>query len=231
MAAANQVVTHYLGDSAWFWTAPARTRVVIDPYDNTHPWNWRWFLRPFPEIQADVVLVTHDHFDHNATWKVAGDPQVVRSAQELRRDDISILGVQDRHASPDDMPNTIFVLEACGIRYCHLGDNRAELPESAVEAIGHVDVLMVPVDDSSHLLRFWEVRQLVATLKPRVVVPMHYLILRFTDPGSTLLTPDTWLATQADVRRVGTHTALAGPHDLPKDREVWVFDAATDQAD
>ncbi len=220
----------YLGHSAWSWKSPAGVRVVIDPYDNTHPWNWRWFLRSFPEIDADVVLITHDHFDQNAVWKVSGDPQVVREAQQLELEDVAICGVQDQHASPDAMPNTIFMVETCGIRFCHLGDNRAELPEAAVDAIGRVDVLMLPVDDSSHLLRFWEVNQLVSTLKPRVVVPVHYIIPGLTDPGSTLLSPVTWLGTQSRVKSVGDKMAFADRDDLPPNQEVWVFTPGPERA-
>lgn len=224
MTSTDQVVGRYLGHSAWMWTDPAGTRVVIDPYDNHPSSKWRWFLRPCPRVEADLVLVTHEHFDHNATERIAGQPEVIRTAGQTRRSKFLIQGIQDRHASPDDLPNTVFVIDVCGVRFCHLGDNRAELPRRSVETIGRVDVLIVPVDDSSHLLRFWEVDQLISTLNPRVVVPVHYLIPGLTDPASSLLTADTWLGTQNGLRRLDADSVAFEPDSLPVDREVWTFE-------
>jgi L-ascorbate metabolism protein UlaG (beta-lactamase superfamily) len=198
--------------------------VAIDPYDNTHPHDWRWFLRTMPRVEADVVLVTHDHFDHNAVHRVGGEPQIVRSAGEIEIDDVRVAGFEDRHASPDDISNTIFVLDVGGVRFCHLGDNRADIPQSTIDTIGAVDVLVVPVDDSSHLLRFWEVRQLIEAFGPRVVVPVHYLIPGLTDPVSTLLPADTWQATQRCVNRLKVSSIELDANTLPSEREVWVFE-------
>ncbi len=219
------VELRYLGHSSFLWSAVRGVRVLIDPYHQSHlSWNWRWFLAAFPAVEADIVLVTHDHFDHNATEEVSGGPEVISSAERKKFDGVSIVGIEDVHASPDNMPNHIFVVEAGGIRFCHLGDNRPDLPRSVVEAIGDVDVLFVPADGSSHLLRFWEVNQLIETFKPRVVVPMHYLIPGLTDPASTLLPVDEWLKTQPQVRRLDTDRLDLNDADLPDEREVWVFE-------
>lgn len=219
----ERVELTYLGHSSFLWTSPGETRVVVDPFDNTHPHGWQWFLEPMPDVEADVVLITHDHFDHNASHRVGGDPEIISAAVDRELGDAHLLGVDDRHATPDDLTNTIFVLEAAGVRLCHLGDNRPDVPAEAVEAIGRVDVLIVPVDDSSHLLRFWEVRQLIETFRPRIVVPAHHLIPGLTDPGSTLLPADTWLGTQDSVRRIGRATVRLDAASLPPEREVWVF--------
>lgn len=216
------VLMRYLGHSAFLWTADDGIRVAIDPYDNTHPRGWRWFVRPCPEVAADIVLVTHDHFDHNATHRITGDPRIVRTPLELTEGSVSIVGVEDRHAPPDDVANTIFVLDIAGVRFCHVGDNRADVPRNLVDVLGAVDVLIVPVDDSSHLLRFWEVDQVIETFGSRVVVPVHYLVPGLTDPGSTLLPADTWLAARPNVRHIGASVEL-GADALPDDREVWVF--------
>ena len=219
----ERVELTYLGHSSFLWTTPDGVRVVIDPFANTHPHGWQWFLRPFPDTEADVVLVTHDHFDHNNAELVRGEPLVIRSATDARDDRVHIEAFEDRHATPDDIPNTIFVVESAALRFCHLGDNRPDVPQQVVDAIGRVDVLIVPVDDSSHLLRFWEVRQLIETFRPRLVVPVHHLVGGLTDPGSTLLSADTWLRTQERVQRIGRATVRLDPASLPPEREVWVL--------
>ena len=51
----------YLGHGSVLWTGGAGvTRVIADPYDNTHPPAKQWFLKPFPDVEADIVLITHD---------------------------------------------------------------------------------------------------------------------------------------------------------------------------
>jgi L-ascorbate metabolism protein UlaG (beta-lactamase superfamily) len=179
-----------------------------------------------PSVEADVVLVTHEHFDHNAISRVAGSPQVIRGAGEVEGSDFVLSGIRDKHASPDDLDNTIYVLDVGDVRVCHLGDNRPDMPDEVVESIGRIDWLIVPVDDSSHLLRFWEVDWVISRVNPRVVVPVHYLIEGVHARASTLLPIDTWLSTQPGVRLVGTATLRMRRDDVPKQREVWVFDAA-----
>ena len=72
----------------------------------------------------------------------------------------------------------MFRLEVDGVSYLHIGDNRVEWPTEVAQAVGDVDVLMVTVDDSIHLLTYDQVDSLVQRLEPRVVVPMHYAIPR-----------------------------------------------------
>ena len=54
----------YYGHCAFLWTSPGAVRVLIDPFGNSD--DSYWFHDVFPPIECDVVLVTHDHFDHNA---------------------------------------------------------------------------------------------------------------------------------------------------------------------
>jgi L-ascorbate metabolism protein UlaG (beta-lactamase superfamily) len=141
-------------------------------------------------------------------------------------DDITILGVRDLHSSESGrrgMVNTLFVVESEGVRYCHIGDNRHDMPESVLSQLGNVDVLMVTVDDSCHLLTFDQVDRLIDRLSPRVVVPMHYYIEGLTADSSTLESPEGWLATQRDVLRVRGGPQEIGGEGLPDHRQVWVF--------
>ncbi len=121
------------------------------------------------------------------------------------------------------MTNTIFVVELEGVRYAHIGDNRHDVPDADRRDLGRVDVLMVTVDDSNHLLSSEQVDNLVAKLDPRVVVPMHYYIEGLTTVESTLKAPDGWLASQTGVRRLQSPNLGLRADDLPEEREVWVF--------
>ncbi len=185
-------------------------------------------MRRFPPVESDIVAVTHDHFDHNDLGPLPGQPTVLRGPGVFRLDDLSVTGVMDLHSGNSGrrgMVNTIFVVDVAGVRFCHIGDNRHGLPDSVRDALRRVDVLMVTVDDSSHLLTNEQVDILVESLSPRVVVPMHYYIPELTALDSTLETPEGWLATQHRVRRLGSSRIDIVDTALPAGREVWIFDA------
>ena len=122
------------------------------------------------------------------------------------------------------MRNVIFMVECEGVRYCHIGDNRSDIPDDVREQLGDVDVLMITVDDSRHLLNDEQVDSLIALMSPRVVVPMHYYIKNLTTDSSGLLSPDEWLTSQKAVRKLNAHTTRISREDLPSEREVWVFE-------
>ena len=217
----------YFGHCAFGWTSPSGTRVLIDPFGNRP--DRHWFLKPFPKLTADAVLVTHDHFDHNAVERVAGCPAVLTGVDgDISFDggDIFARAVPDLHVPGHGTPamtNAIFVVEAEGVRYCHIGDNRHDIPGAVREQIEDVDVLMVTVDDSCHLLTFEQVNELVRLMSPRVVVPMHYYVEGLTTEKSTLQPPERWLARQSGVRILDTSSIELRPADLPDRREVWVL--------
>ncbi len=212
----------YYGHCAFLWTSAQGIRVLIDPFGNSE--SSYWFPRPFPPLEADVVLVTHDHFDHNATNRLPGRPTLLRGPGAFRLQDIQIEGVLDVHSAGPGargMANTLFVIEMDGVRYCHIGDNRHDVPEDVRVRLGRVDVLMVTVDDSCHLLSYTQVDVLVDALDPRVVVPMHYYIEGLTTKGSTLKEPAVWLASRSLVRT--PDPLVISARDLPETQQTWVL--------
>ena len=214
----------YYGHCTFMWTSPQGVSVLSDPFGNTS--RYRWFLVPTPSVEAEIALVTHEHFDHNAVDGLPGQPSVLRGPGEFRRRDVTVCGVSDIHVSEPGqgrMRNTIFTIQSGGVRYCHLGDNRHEIPAAAQEELGDVDVLMITVDDSCHLLSYEEIDHVVALLAPRVVIPMHYYIEGLTTVESTLKPPIAWLARQHTVRRLDVDSLAIGPNDLPSEPEVWLF--------
>ena len=216
----------YLGHCAFLWETDRGRKILVDPFGNS-PTD-HWFSQTFPPVETDAVAVTHQHFDHSAIDGLPGSPTILRGAGEFRLDDISVRGIADLHSGESGrrgLRNTMFVVEASGVRFCHIGDNRHDIPDGVVTLVGTVDVLMVTVDDSCHLLSYQEVDGLIARLSPRVVVPMHYCIPGLTTKESTLKTPDGWIATRSAVRRLGSSCVRLTPESLPDETEVWMFDA------
>ena len=237
----------YYGHCSFMWQTARGVKVIADPYRNQK--DFYWFTRKFPKVDCDLALVTHAHFDHDAVNRLPEAASVLRMPGYFQLEDMSIRGVLDwhsgqwtseqlldeaprmtpkqildRHFALANIPNVMFLLEANGIRFLHIGDNRADWPAEVRQAIGQVDVLMVTVDDSCHLLSYQQVNRLIGQLRPRVVVPMHYQIPGLNPPTVTLDPPDRWLSTQPDVRRIESHKVTIGPGDLPHETQVWLFE-------
>jgi L-ascorbate metabolism protein UlaG (beta-lactamase superfamily) len=182
-------------------------RVFIDPFDDVSGLAARGIAFDYPAIEADgvdLLLVTHEHGDHNGVGAIAGDPAVLRStAGRLTSplgEVIAIASEHDDAAGTARGPNTIFCFTLGGLRCCHMGDfgQPALRPEQRA-AIGDVDVLMVPVG-SGPTIGGAPAADLVREVGPRLVVPMHFRTpaVNFLEP------PDAFLdALGARVERVG----------------------------
>ena len=140
---------------------------MADPYRNAA--GRYWFTRLFPEVRCDLGLITHAHFDHDAVERLPEAASILRMPGEFAAGDLQIRGVGDLHSGASrlrDFSNVMFRLEAGGVSFLHIGDNRAEWPAEVSRAVGDVDVLLVTVDDSKHLLTYEQVDSLVAAAAP-----------------------------------------------------------------
>lgn len=140
--------------------------VFLDPFDKTIG------LRP-PQGQADLVLVSHDHHDHNNIGALKGEPAVIDIPGEYSVKGISIVGLSSVHGDDINTPNTIFILESEDIKVCHLGDLGGELTEKQLGEIDGVDILMIPVG-GKYTIDAKQAIGIVKKLEPKIVIPMHY---------------------------------------------------------
>ena len=217
----------YFGHCAFRWETSGGITVMADPYRNQA--GRYWFSRLFPDVHCDLGLISHAHFDHDAADRLPEAASVLRMPGEFTAGDLSILGIGDYHSGPSRLsafPNVMFRLEANGVSFLHIGDNRADWPQEVDRAVGDIDVLLVTVDDSIHLLTYDEVDSLVQRLQPSVVVPMHYAIPGLTTPECELKPPERWLDRQQTVRRLESCQVAVTSNVLPSSTEVWLFQPA-----
>ncbi len=195
-------VLEYIAHASFVLTSPGGTRVAIDPFNGD-----RWLGYSFPSgLQADVVLVSHPHYDHDASYYFRSGTPVFRRPGRYRVGDVTIEGHHGRHADPFgqdfEQVNTIWVIESGGVRVAHLGDNGPP-PAQLVASLGRVDVLLVPTDSQEHILTDASVTTIQAALRPRITIPMHYRLQGFRDlPTSLGPLGTTWLSS---AERRSTH--------------------------
>jgi L-ascorbate metabolism protein UlaG (beta-lactamase superfamily) len=185
----------WYGQSA-FRLSSGDATVVIDPFGDVSALASRGLQFDYPPItgvSADLVLVTHEHRDHNGVEAVDGAPAVVRStAGRLESPIGEVLAVaseHDRSAGTERGPNTIFVFELDGTRVAHFGDfGQAGLRDEQAEAIGSVDLLFVPVG-AGPTVGAAAAAEIAKRLQARWVVPMHYRTPRvsFLEPADAFL--------------------------------------------
>jgi L-ascorbate metabolism protein UlaG (beta-lactamase superfamily) len=133
---------------------------------------------PIDGVAAELLLVTHEHPDHNAIEVIGGDPAILRSTagtfQSPLGEVIAIASEHDEQAGTARGPNTIFVFSIDGMRVCHMGDfGQSDLREEQAGAIGRIDLLFIPVGGGP-TIGGEQAAAIVERISPRWAVPMHY---------------------------------------------------------
>lgn len=146
--------------------------ILIDPFSKDIG------LTP-PRGGADIVIVSHDHYDHNNVKTVSGEPFIIDGPGEYDVKKVFIRGIYSFHdASKGEERgvNTISLIEAEDMKVCHLGDlGQKELSDNQLEKIGEVDILMIPVG-GTYTINGSEAVKIINQIEPKVVIPMHYKI-------------------------------------------------------
>lgn len=148
------------------------TSVLIDPYKES-------IGLKLPKMEADVLLLTHDHHDHNNKECLKTTPFVIDGPGEYEVRNMFIKGVSsfhDENGGSERGVNTIYTILAENINICHMGDfGEKELNSKQLEKVGDVDVLFIPVG-GVYTIDAKGAARVISQIEPRMVVPMHYSI-------------------------------------------------------
>ncbi len=229
----KQMAIEYIAHACYRIYTQKGTVLLIDPYASRV---WLGYDLPAGLADdADAVLITHPHFDHDAgeflgrkvPWPT--DKRVVRDPGPHTVGDVRIHGIPGKHAGPYGkefgQKNTMFVLEIDGLRIAHLGDNEP-LSDEKVQELGRVDVLMITIDAQEHLLKYDEVEAIRRALRPRILIPMHY---RHDDLETDKDSPrdlgpiDPWLKGKKNVDRRSTNVLIVSEKTLPDEERIVVL--------
>ncbi len=161
-------ITWY-GHSCFRLTERGMATVVTDPFDDSIGYE------PL-KLKADIVTVSHNAAGHNYIEAIKGTSHIIRGPGEYEIGGVFITGVQtDGHSKKTNgQPrNTLYVFDYDGITIAHLGDLKQVPTQTEVEALGSVNVALVPVGGGGGL-NAAKAAEVVSLLEPNIVVPMHY---------------------------------------------------------
>lgn len=251
-SAVGAVKLAFFGSSAFRITTPAGLTIMIDPWRNLPTGKWDWYFHDFPETEVDIGVSTHAHFDHDGLHLLDASVLLDRLIGTYQFADVALTGIADKHAvdasnavydmhlinstfggqkldPPDNVrsfDNCVVLVETGGLRILHWGDNRHNPPEDFWGRVGAVDILLIPVDDSQHVMGYGMCEDIIERLAPKVVVPHHYYIWDVVQRQSTLLPVDRWLETQdgrADVHHLPSAEVTYTLDTLPVKRTIDHF--------
>jgi L-ascorbate metabolism protein UlaG (beta-lactamase superfamily) len=209
------MIIRWHGQSAFTLTGAEHT-IAIDPFGPFPPEVAARITFDYPPIHphpAHLLLVTHEHRDHNAVEAISGEPHVIRSTagrfETPVGEVVAVASEHDDQAGTARGPNTIFVFTVDTLRIAHFGDlGQAGLRPEQRAAIGDVDLVFIPVGGGP-TIDASAAAAIVRELAPAYAIPMHYR----TPQIGFLETADAFVAMFDDVERV------AGPEwSLPAER-------------
>jgi L-ascorbate metabolism protein UlaG (beta-lactamase superfamily) len=213
---ANSVRISWMGHAMFLLEDIEGNRLVTDPYNE-------YVGYKLPDIEANIVLVSHDHGDHSNVDLVKGNPVIKHDviAQEIKG--IMITGFSSHHDSHEGTErgsNVIFRWEMQGLVFIHLGDLGHVIEGNLVGELSGADVLFVPVG-GTFTIEDSQAEQVVKTLGPRIAVPMHY---RTPVCSLPLQTEEPFVARFDHVERTGKQPLLISKGNLPEPIRILVMD-------
>lgn len=166
----------WLGHSCFRLEGRQGLRILTDPFGKDIGYG------P-PDAQADIVLISHAHGDHNNIQGVRGRPVVIRGPGKHMARGMEFRGIETHHDEEGGRlrgANTVFCFQLDGVAVCHLGDLGHLLKDQEVRSIGPVDLLFLPVG-GKYTLDGEKAWQVIGQLRPQIAIPMHFQtdVLRF----------------------------------------------------
>ncbi len=142
---------------------------ITDPYSDS-------IGLPAPKIKGDVVTISHNEPGHNFVEAVKGEARVLTGPGEYEIGGVFVSGIP-MHAVDEDHArwNVAYLFQYNGLSVLHLGDLSHVPDQSSIDALGEVNVVLVPVG-GGNALRAGQAAEVIALIEPHFIVPMHYAL-------------------------------------------------------
>ncbi|MBR2441872.1 MAG: MBL fold metallo-hydrolase [Clostridia bacterium] len=183
----------YLGHSCFLLTSAKGVRVLTDPYTKVG--------YELPQgLQADIITVSHGHFDHNYTQAVCNQPIILDTVEDFTQGEVEIHGEESFHDPKQGAlrgKNIIFKITMDGIVFCHFGD-LGEAYNNTLKDKLQADVWLLPVG-GTYTIDPVQAKEYIEKCQPKLVIPMHYKPLDGAldiQPSSAFLNGCPWRITE-----------------------------------
>ena len=206
----------WLGHSCFLITNQRGINILTDPFDTTLGYT-------MTKEKINIITISHEHYDHNNTMGIKGKPTVLKGAVQRDTHKMLFKGISSYHDSAYGKyrgSNTIFIIKTDGVVLCHLGDLGHLLEDIQLTEIGQVDILFIPVG-GYFTLNYTQANQVIAQLKPKIVLPMHYK----TDAVKWSLDPlSEFLDKKENIKKINDNTFEIDASSLPEATTIYVLD-------
>ena len=213
----------FLGHASFLLTTDAGTRIVTDPFD---PEKSKGALkyRPFKE-SADIITLSHEHFDHGAAHILTGSPIILRGNGKFVASEVEFLGIETYHDESHGSErgrNTVFVISVDGLRIAHMGDLGHVLTADQAAEIGSVDVVLIPVG-GYYTIDASQAAKIADQIAAKIVIPMHYKNDKCDFPIASV---DGFIKDKPNVTHQGDSVLEVTKENLPPKQQIIVLDYA-----
>lgn len=203
------------------WGEEGEPRLLIDPHDGGSI----GLPRPEPN-NPDIILITHDHFDHNFYEPYAGKDTVIVKWREgaFSIKGIKITGISVPHDEAGGKMRgkvTAYKIDYNGIILLHLGDIGTErLPKKTLDEMAGANLVFIPVG-GVYTIGPVAANRLLENISPNIAVPMHYWVTGMTLPIDPL---DRFLeVTRFRRYRLDTNEFELSKETLPEPISVFIL--------
>ncbi|MFN3284460.1 MAG: MBL fold metallo-hydrolase [Pseudothermotoga sp.] len=154
---------------ACFLFETAQIKILTDPFDSSVGYK-------VPNVVADIVTESHQHFDHNAHHLIKGKFELVKEPGVHQLKGVKITGIKTFHdceAGTKRGQNIVFVFEVEDFRIVHLGDLGHTLNQIQLDQIKPADILLLPVG-GTFTIGPAEAKKVLDQIDPHAAIPMHF---------------------------------------------------------
>jgi L-ascorbate metabolism protein UlaG (beta-lactamase superfamily) len=215
------MIIKWFGHSCFKITLKNGKSIMIDPFDETVGYEK-------VDEKADIVLVSHDHYDHSYIKAIQGEYTLINSPGTYKADGVEITGVSMDH---DDQQGklrgkvVVFTIQAEGIRIMHLSDIGVMPDEGFFANAGKIDILMIPVG-GVYTIDAKVALQIMERFSPNITIPMHYM----TEVSKIQLKGVHEFARlvgkEYDISRLGGSSLEITADNMKKRQRVFIMDFA-----
>jgi L-ascorbate metabolism protein UlaG (beta-lactamase superfamily) len=213
----------FYGHSAFMITTDTGVRIITDPYQSGAFGGALLYDRITEE--ADIVLASHDHEDHNYTKDIKGKFIHIETAGVHDVKGLKIRAIACHHDAlkgKERGNNLIFVIDTDEFTIVHAGDLGHTLEKEVVKEIGNVDILLIPVG-GFYTIDAREAAKVMTDLKPAITIPMHFKTDKCNFPISDV---EEFIKGKKGVKRVKTSEIDIKKKLLSKEHEIIVLEPA-----